>query len=260
MSALARRLQAAWRLLTGTGAAASIGLGLLVFTCVFLAVAAPREGLALRTRALQHALTTTSPLTTTVAATADYTDLSVGMNRPPGAQDLATARTELAANLTSLGLPLAGPAKDWWGLSSGFFVVTGGPPALYGGGLPPQMKVLYYADLNRYASLVAGRLPSGAQVTSNGVVFQIAVTSATAARFGLHPGTRIGTEPGTGLTRLSPESSGPPRGTPPSGPPNRSRPSPSRYRPMRTFTAGRAPRSWALRGFPCCRSTSIPPR
>jgi putative ABC transport system permease protein len=202
MSAPGRRLRTVWRLLTGTGAAASIGLGLLVFTCVFLAVAAPRESLALRTGALRHALTTASPLTTTVAATADYTDMSVGFNGPPDAQDLATAGTALAADLTGLGLPLAGPATDWSGFSTGFFVVTGGPPALYAGGLPPQLKLLYSADLRRYARLVAGGLPSGAQVSSHGTVIQIAVTSATAARFGLRPGTRIGTTPGTGLTLL----------------------------------------------------------
>jgi putative ABC transport system permease protein len=202
MSAPGRRLRRVWRLLTGTGAAASIGLGLLVFTCVFLAVAAPRESLALRTGALRHALTTASLLTTTVAATADYTDMSVGFSGPPNAQDLATAGTALAADLTSLGLPLARPATDWSGFSTGFFVVTGGPPALYAGGLPPQLKLLYSADLRHYARLVAGGLPSGAQVTSHGTVIQIAVTSPTAARFGLRPGTRIGTTPGTGLTLL----------------------------------------------------------
>lgn len=202
MSAPDRRLRAVWRLLTGTGAVASLGLGLLVFTCVFLAVAAPRESLALRTGALRHALTTASPLTTAVAATTDYTDMSVGFGGPPDAQDLATAGTGLAASLAGLGLPLAGPAADWSGLSTGFFVVTGGPPALYDGGMPPQLKLLYDADLSRYARLVAGRLPSGAQVTRHGTVFQIAVTSATAARFGLRPGSQIGTEPGTGVTLL----------------------------------------------------------
>ena len=202
MSAPGRRLRRGWRLLTGAGAAASIGLGLLVFTCVFLAVAAPRESLALRTGALRQALTTASPLTTTVAATADYTDMSVGFDGPPDAQDLATAGAALAADLTSLGLPLARPATGWSGFSTGFFVVTGGPPALYAGGLPPQLKLLYSADLSHYARLVAGGLPSGAQVTSHGTVIQIAVTPATAARFGLRPGTRIGTTPGTGLTLL----------------------------------------------------------
>jgi putative ABC transport system permease protein len=202
MSAPARRLLAVWRPLTGTGAAAAVGLGLLVFTCVFLAVAAPRESLALRTGALRHAVTTAPPLTTDVAATVDYTDISVGFGGPLSAQDFAAVGTVLAANLASFGLPLAGPAEDLSGFSTGFFVVTGGPSALYDGGMPPQLKLLYYANLRRYARLTAGRLPSGAQVTSHGTVFQIAVTSATAARFGLRPGSRIGTEPGTGLTLL----------------------------------------------------------
>jgi putative ABC transport system permease protein len=202
MSAPGRRPRAVWRLLTGTGAAASLALGLLVLGCVFLAVAAPRESLALRTGALRHALTTAGPLTTSVAATVDDTDISVGFGGPLNAQDVAMVGTAMAANLASFGLPLAGPAGDWSGFSTGFFVVTGGPRALYDGGMPPQLKLLYYAGLSRYARLVAGRLPSGAQVTSHGTVFQIAVTPATAARFGLRPGSRIGTEPGTGLTLL----------------------------------------------------------
>jgi putative ABC transport system permease protein len=202
MSAPSRRLGAVWRLLTGTGAAASVGLGLLVFACVFLAVAAPRESLALRTAALRDAMSAASPLSTAVAATVDYTDMSVGFGGPPDAQDVTKFGTGLAAILTGLGLPLAGPAGDWSGLSTGFFTVTGGPPALYDGGLSPHLKLLYYADLSRYARLVAGRLPSGARATSHGRVFQIAVTPATAARFGLRPGSQIGTGPGTGITLL----------------------------------------------------------
>ena len=192
----------AWRLLTGTGGAASAGFGLLVLACVFLAVAAPRESLGLRTRALQHALTTASPLARSVVGIANYTDISAGLNGPPDVRALAVAGAGLAANLTGEGLPLAPHAADWSGLSTGFFKVTGGPPALYGGGLPPQIKLLYSENLSHYVTLVTGRLPSAAQVTSNGGVFQIAVTSATAARFGLHPGTRIGTEPGANFTLL----------------------------------------------------------
>lgn len=203
MTAPAHRPRAAWRLLTGTGGAASAGFGLLVLACVFLAIAAPRQSLNLRTHALQRALTGASPLATSVAGTAEYTDISAGLSGPVDAHSVAAARTGLAANLTREGLPLAPPVTDWSWLSSAFFKVTGGPAALYGGGLPPQMKLLYCENLGRFVSLVAGRLPSGAQETSDGgAVFQIAVTSATAARFGLRPGTRIGTEPGTGLVLL----------------------------------------------------------
>ena len=52
----ARRLKAKWAGLTGTGAAASVSLGLLVFFCVFVAVAGPRDSLGVRTHALRSFL------------------------------------------------------------------------------------------------------------------------------------------------------------------------------------------------------------
>jgi putative ABC transport system permease protein len=195
----ARRLRTEWRVLAGTGGAAAAALGVLVLICVFLAVSAPRQSLGLRTRALQQALAAAGPVRGSVAASIDYTAFSAGLNRAVDSRALAVTRAELAANLRRARLPLAPGGGDWSGLSSGFTPVTGAARRLYGNGVSPELEVLFRGQLGRYARLAAGRLPAGARRAGNGGVFQIAVTSATAARFGLRPGARIGTAAGISL-------------------------------------------------------------
>jgi putative ABC transport system permease protein len=200
MRAAARRVAAGWQVLAGTGGATAAGLGVLVLVCVFLAVSAPRQSLGLRTRALHQALAAAGPARGSVAASIDYTAFSAGLHGAVDAHALAVARDEIAANLTRVRLPLTRGGAGWSGLSSGSMPVTGAARQLYGGGVSPQLEVLFRGQLGRYARLAAGRLPASAQPAGNGAVFQIAVTSATAARFGLRPGSRIGT--GGGLTLL----------------------------------------------------------
>jgi ABC-type thiamin/hydroxymethylpyrimidine transport system permease subunit len=55
MRTLWLRLRAAWVTLTGTGAAASVAFGLLVFASVLASLAIPRESAGLRTEALAPA-------------------------------------------------------------------------------------------------------------------------------------------------------------------------------------------------------------
>jgi putative ABC transport system permease protein len=194
-----RRLAAGWRALAGTGGTAAAGLGVLVLVCVFLAVSAPRQSVGVRARALQHELTAAGPLEGSVVGGIDYTAFAAAV-RNVRAPALTAARTALAANLAREGLPLAPRSVDWSGLATGFMTVTGVAPALFSSGLdPPQMEVLYRSGLSRHLRLAAGRLPSGGQRAGRGT-FEIAVTSATAARFGLHPGSRIGTGAGITLT------------------------------------------------------------
>ena len=64
---------------------------------------------------------------------------------------------------------------------------------------PPQLELVYRSGLGRNARLVTGSLPGGGASTSasggtgtgTGTTLQVAVTQATAARFGLHPGSRL---------------------------------------------------------------------
>ncbi len=57
-------------------------------------------------------------------------------------------------------------------------------------GIPPEMELVYRDQLSRYSRVVRGRLPAG-RMGGHQAVVQIAVTGATAARFGLRPGSRL---------------------------------------------------------------------
>jgi putative ABC transport system permease protein len=189
-------LTRAWR---GHGPASS-GFGLLVLGCVFLAVAGPRADLALRTRALQQSLNTATPVARSVYGTMDDTGFNADLGELPSAKPLATVGTLLRSNLMRDRLPLAGAADDWSGLASSFFTVSSGLARAVSGPPPPQLELVYRQPLARYATVVAGQLPATARLSGNHGTFEVAVTSATAARFGLHPGSRIQAQAGTGIT------------------------------------------------------------
>ncbi|HEV2375596.1 MAG TPA: FtsX-like permease family protein [Streptosporangiaceae bacterium] len=191
MSRLARGLRNGWTALTGTGAAASVSLGLLVLVCVFVAVAGPRDSLSVRSRAFQRSLAATTALARSVVVTIDYTTYDAVFNGPFRAYGLGGARDELAWKLARSGLPLTRGA-DWSGLAASYMTVAGaGPRAVHGACGPPEMEVLYRDTLASNARLASGRLPT-ASPPGQGATLQVAVTPATAARFGLRPGSRLG--------------------------------------------------------------------
>ncbi|HET9971472.1 MAG TPA: hypothetical protein VFQ68_24775, partial [Streptosporangiaceae bacterium] len=193
MRALRARLRAAWMTLTGTGAAASVAFGLLVFVSVLASVAIPRESAELRTWALHRVIAASQPSDRTVVATVNEQALTDGSGQLQAA-DIAAASARLRARLAAGGLPVASDPPAWASLTTGSVPVTGAAPAAgYG---PPQVKMIYRSALARYSRVVAGRLPVGASAggaTTPGIqaVVQVAVTAATAARFGLRPGSRL---------------------------------------------------------------------
>ncbi len=187
MSTLWRRLRAAWMTLTGTGAAASVAFGLLVFASVLASLAIPRDSSGLRTSALRQMIAA-SPADRAVVATIGLTaaqgasGLSVGQNPAP---EIAAIGTRLRSDLAAAGMPVASDPPPWSGLTSGYGPVTGAArPAGHG---PPQFEVSYRTALGRYSHLVAGHLPSGAAAS----VVEAAVTTTTASRFGLRVGTHL---------------------------------------------------------------------
>jgi putative ABC transport system permease protein len=192
MRAAAGRLSAAWKLLTGTGAAASAALALLVLGCVLVSLAVPRASLGQRTQALRQILTPLPAVGTAVTGTIGYSsfDTSYG-NTPVTARDIAGAEHRLAAKLAAARLPLAGRSSQWSGLATGFSPVGGAAPSAVNGGIPPQLEVLYRDALPRDSRLITGRLPGRASITHGLATFQVAVTAATARRFGLRPGSRL---------------------------------------------------------------------
>ncbi len=175
---------------TGTGAAASLALALLVLVCAFVAVAVPRASLGYRTQVLQRTFRAASSSATTVLADAGISGLSRSYPErgPAGAPPAASS----PAGLRRDGLPLAPPGADWSGLATGSapFSVAGQAPATTMAA--PQLELLYRSGLGRNARLVAGLAarPRGAARPAPGRL-QVAVTAATAARFGLRVGSRL---------------------------------------------------------------------
>ena len=196
----------AWRLTTGGGAGmATAVVGLLVLACVFLAVAGPREGLALRTHALQQSLNTQQPVQRTIYAAIDDSDLDALLNplgeNPPvtSTVDLEFVQQELRGNLSGLGLPLTPAATSWYGMTTPLETTAGYPAAAAPAGVAPQLELAYRSQLSRYVTLVSGTMPATATQGPDGTVLQIAVTTGTAATLHLHPGSRLSDGPGTSV-------------------------------------------------------------
>jgi len=187
-----RRLRAAWVTLTGTGAAASAGFGLLVFVAVLASLAIPRQSVALRNGALQRVITASQPGDRTVTVTAVMVDPVTSEPIEVLATDVAAAGASLRSRLVAGGMPLASSPPVWSGLATTYIQFTGAArPAGYA---QPQFEMIYRTALSRYSRVVAGRLPSAAGGSATGVV-QATVTAATAARFGLRVGSRLDAGP-----------------------------------------------------------------
>ncbi len=185
-----------WRLLAGRGSGASAALALLVLVTVFVAVVLPRASVSLRSRALHQVLAglpASADAVTAVIGYGDYEGVACGADTScvqTIAGQLSRTRRQLAGFLTRSGVPLR-PGAAWTGLLSTSLPVTAAARSSYVDDAPPQFQLGYSDELNRYAALVSGRWP--AEVTAHGsaVTFELAVTTATASRFGLHPGSRL---------------------------------------------------------------------
>ena len=205
MRTLWLRLRAAWVTLTGTGAAASVAFGLLVFASVLASLAIPRESAGLRTGALQRVIAASQPAGRTVIGTVPETSISDETGQV-AAPDIAAAGASLRARLAAGGVPVASDPPAWASLTTGYVPVTGAARAAGDG--PPQVEMTYRTALARYSQIVAGRLPVGGGAAAGQqalVQVQAAVTTATAARFGLTVGARLNAGPAqlvvTGIIR-----------------------------------------------------------
>jgi putative ABC transport system permease protein len=184
------------RSVTGTGPVATIVLGLLVLGCVFVAVAGPRESVATRTQALRQTLAATPQLVRSVTGSADwegFTSALPGSSR--GQQllsiaELTSVTSQLRAGLARDGVPVTRTADEWAGLTTkGATILSAVPPAADPAGTSalPLMEVLCRTSLARYGRLVQGSYPGRGRKR----VLQVAVTRATAERFGLSVGSKV---------------------------------------------------------------------
>ena len=196
----------------GGAAGTTLALALLVCGCVFAAMAGPALSLHARSQALHQITARLAPTVKTVQIGANWTNFvdalinfsGASQNVPVADQNLTAsqltrATREITTSLADLPLPL-GPGA-WYGLSAEPAVVaSGAPPSTVLSGKPPRIEVLYRNSLTGNASLVAGSY--AARPEPAGTV-AVAVTPQTAARFGLHPGSRMTLVSPTGIITLA---------------------------------------------------------
>ena len=178
-------------------AGGTLALALLVCGCVFAAMAGPAVSLHLRTQALQQALNRLGPLGTAIQVSASWNTFTEALTgRPVLTEDhLYQVTTQIAGGLAdSLTIPLG----SWDGLTTRMHDVTSGaarPPA----GYQPQLEVIYRDQLASYVQ-AAGRVTGAASphgaidphgATDPHGAIEVTVTEQTAARFGLHAGSRV---------------------------------------------------------------------
>jgi putative ABC transport system permease protein len=174
----------------GSAGRGTLALGVLVCGCVFAAVAGPALNLHTRTQALQQDMATLGAPTKSVQMSAFWSDYAGG--NPPSyltAAQLSASTRQIARGLAATPLPLA--RGDWVGLSTKTVPVASPVPASAmadGATSRPQLEVVYRDPFTSNARVVAGTY-STAGVPAGAV--PVAVTTQTAARFGLHPGSRI---------------------------------------------------------------------
>ena len=183
-----------WRLsvsrTVGTAAGSALALALLVCCCVFAALAGPALSLHTRTQALHQTLAGYPNTTKTVQVTASWATFSGSLQpiRPGQNLDnvLPQALNDVGSGLRATPLPLA--AGDWASLTAKPIRVAAGAAASAQAGAPPQLQVSYRTSFTGFARLVAGTF-SGGRVPPGAV--GVAATTQTAARFGMHPGSRL---------------------------------------------------------------------
>jgi putative ABC transport system permease protein len=183
-----------WRLsagrTVGTAAGSALALALLVCCCVFAALAGPALSLHTRTQALHQTLAGYPNTTKTVQVTASWETFSGSLQpiRPGQNLDnvLPQALNDVGSGLRATPLPLA--AGGWASLTAKPIRVAAGAAASAQAGAPPQLQVSCRTSLTAFAQLVAGTF-SGRRVPPGAV--GVAATTQTAARFGMHPGSRL---------------------------------------------------------------------
>ena len=190
----------------GSAADGTLALALLVCGCVFAALAGPALSLHTRTQALNQTLAALGGAKT-VQVSDDWGDFTgplaqTGESSPNLTETQLTESTsEIGRSLAATPLPLA--AGAWAGLSTNKpLVVTSGAAATAQAGAPPRLEVVYRDPLTSNARLVAGTYATTAVPAGVPGTVPVTVTTQTAARFGLHPGSRLQLTTPTGAVTL----------------------------------------------------------
>ena len=176
--------------IVGTAAGSALALALLVCGCVFAALAGPALSLHTRTQALHQTLAGYPNTTKTVQVTAAWANFTGTVQTFQPGQNLSNVlpqvTNDVGYGLRTTPLPLG--AGAWASLSTNPIRVASGAAPSAQTGRPPQLLVAYRIPFTGHARLVAGTF-SGHAVPTGAV--GVAATTQTAARFGMHPGSRL---------------------------------------------------------------------
>src|SRR5690349_21268402 len=172
----------------GTTAGSALALALLACGCVFAALAGPALSLHTRTQALQQILAGFPGTTKTVQVNSAWSDFTGSIRGAQALnQDMLSRSTdEIGRGLSAAPLPLA--AGRWTALTAKPMLVTAGAARSAYIEAAPKLEVSYRAPFTGYAQLVAGSFSTG-KVPPGTIA--VAATVPTAARFGMHPGSRL---------------------------------------------------------------------
>ena len=174
----------------GTAGGSALALALLVCGCVFAALAGPALSLHTRTQALHQTLAGYPNTTKTVQVTAAWGNFAGSMQSLQPGQRLTNVLPQMINDvghgLRETPLPLA--ADAWADLSTNPIRVASGAAPSAQAGRPPQLVVSYRTSFTGHGRLVAGTFSGGA--VPPGAV-GVTATTQTAARFGMHPGSRL---------------------------------------------------------------------
>ena len=170
----------------GAAAGGTLALAVLVCACVFAAMAGPAISLRLRTEALQQALNRFGPLGTAIEVDASWNTFTGALAGQSilAETDLSTATFAFADGFAT-SVPIG--ADFWGGLTTSLHTVIAGGPRLPPG-YTPELEVTYREKLPGHIQVIAGRV-AGAAIPRG--VLGVAVTRQTAARYGLHLGSRL---------------------------------------------------------------------
>ena len=170
----------------GAAVGSTLALALLVGGCVFAAMAGPAVSLHLRTEALQQAFNRLGPLGAAIAVGASSNTFTQALTgRPVLTEDELSGTTSTLARGFAHSVPIV--AGSWGGLTTPLHVVTAGAPRVPPG-YTPELEVTYRDQLTSNVRVIAGQM-AGAAIPRG--VLGVAVTQQTAARYGLHLGSRI---------------------------------------------------------------------
>jgi putative ABC transport system permease protein len=162
---------------------------------VFAGLAGPAISLRLRTEALHQALNRFGPLGTTFQVAASWNTFTEAYTGQPvlNEDDLSSATADIGIGLAN-SVPIA--PGSWGGLTTALHNVTSGT-ARSGAGYQPVLEVIYRDEPPVDVQTIAGRV-----TTIPGDAIGVTVTQQTAARYGLHAGSRLVLKGPDGPVRL----------------------------------------------------------